>query len=230
MNEIIKPYDTNKYSFDLLVSDKKIIKQDSDNRYWYASIFPESTIKEEVNFTYRKDRIITTIDDSIFTDMGFIILTTENEIIVKDNKRSYIKSQRIGDYNNSIKRYTNLNKPININKDSQDFLNIPKPSMLVRKLDVLQKDLVFKVQEDLSDLLPKKKPDLFDDGINHPFINKVKLKRKPFKFNSKDYIIEVLKWAKDNDITYIYCINEHRPFIQNKNYVSPYVYYTIKGL
>lgn len=229
MNEIIKQYDLTKYDFDLLLYENKIIKQDNDNKYWYASIFPKSSIKEEVNFIYRKDRIITTIDDNIFTDMGFIILTTENEIIVKDNKRSYIKSQRFGNFNDSIKRYTNLNKPININNDTQDFLNIPKPSEKLNKIDVISKELIFKVQEDMSDILPKPKPDIFEDHINHPFINKVKLKQKPFKFNSKDYIIEILKWAKEKDIKYIYCINEHRSYIENKKFVAPYVYYTIKG-
>ena len=229
MSEIIKPYNTDVYTLDSLLYDKKIILKDNNNFRWYASIFPSSTIKPEVNFLYRKDRIITTIDDSIFTDMGFVILSKEKQVIIEDNKRLLIKCKTYGSYSDTIKRYTNLNKPTNVNEDSQSFLNLPKLRVNINKTDVSQENLTFKMQEDLSDFKPKVKSDLFEDNINHPFINKVKLQKKSFKFNSKDYIVEVLKWAKNKGIKYIYCINEHRPYIQNYNYVSPYVYYTIKG-
>lgn len=229
MSKVIKPYDINLYTLESLLYDKKIILKDNTNFSWYASIFPKSTIKPEVNFLYRKDRIITTIDDSIFTDLGFVILSKEKQTIIEDNKRKLIKCESFGTPLDSIKRYTNLNKPININEDIHTFLNLPKLREDISKTNVIDENLTFKMEEDLSDFLPKNNNNIFEDNINHPHINKVKLQQKSFKFNSKDYIIEILKWAKNRNIKYIYCINEHRPYIQNYNYVSPYVYYTIKG-
>lgn len=229
MNTLITPYDLDIYTLDLLEYEKKIIKCDNKNFSWTASIFPESTIKDTVNLSYKKDRIITIIDDSIFTDMGFVILPKEQSIIIDDNKRSFIKSRTIGDDKNSIKRYTNLNKPVSINKDTVDFLNLPNINQNQNKTSVIEDNLNFKIQENLDDFLPRSRPGLFDDNINHPHINATKIKNKTFKFNAKDYIFEVLKWSKNNGIKYIYCINEHRAFIQTKKYVAPYVYYTVKG-
>lgn len=230
MKQIINPYDTSSEdSIDLLLYEKKIIKKDNNNFYWYASIFPKSTINNDSEHYYSRNRIVTKIDDSIFTDMGFIILSKQEQVIVNNNKRSFIKCKTYGDYIDSVKRYTNINKPVNIVENAADFLNLPKLSNDIKFKSVIEENLNFKMEDDMSDILPKKKPDLFEDHINHPHINKVKLQKKSFKFNSKDYIIEVLKWAKDKGVKYIYCINEHRPYIQNKNYVTPYVYYTIKG-
>jgi len=226
---IIKPYNFAETSEELLLNEKKIILKDNNNFSFYASIFPKSKIDNSVDFLYKKDRIITLIDDSIFTEMGFVLLDKENSIIIENNKRFYINSKTYGDYNDSVKRYTNLSKPVDINNNTQDFLNIPKPRQRQDKTDIKLDDLTFKTDIDILNFGNTSSPDLFEDNINHPHIQKYKLKNKPFKYNNKNYIIEVLKWAKDKGIKYIYCINESRPYIQNKNYVAPYIYYTIKG-
>lgn len=227
MIEIIKPYGENP-NIDLLLDEGSIIKTDSNNFYIYASIFPKSKIKEGVDFLYKKDRIITTIDDEIFTDKNFKLLDKEESTVIENNKRSYIKAKSFGNYEDSVKRYTNLNKPIDINKNIQEFLNLPRPQNRPDKTDVTLKDLTFETNN-IDEFFPKVKPDLFADNINHPHIQQSKLRKKPFKYNNKNIILEVLKWAKEKGITYIYCINEHRPYIQNKSYVTPYIYYSVKG-
>lgn len=220
---------TNNFNIDLLLDQKEIIQHDINNFAFYASIFPESKIDNVVDKTYRRYNILTTIPDEIFNDFDFTLLNKENEVIIENNKRKFIKSKLIGDYEDSIKRYTNLNKPIGINKDAQKYLNLPRPKNNIDRINVIENDLIYKNEINITEFLPEQRNNIFDDSINHPHINQEKLRKETFRFNGKDYIIEVLKWAKNKGIKYIYCIIEQRSYIINKSYVTPYIYYTIKG-
>lgn len=177
---IIRPYE--KVQIKDLLNTNQIIKTDLLNKSWTNTIFPKSTKVQ--NQTYSKDNIITQIDDIYFND--FIILDKTEKTIIANDKRSLIKTKIYGDYIDSVKRYTHLNLPIDINSDAQKFLRIDKPN------------------------------------------NKEKITGIA-KHNDKNYIIQVLRWCKEKNIKYIYCITEHRPYIINQDYVTPYVYYTVKG-
>lgn len=223
--KIIQPYDLSIISLDALEYDKKILKIDANNKMWHSTILPKSTIINK--FGYSSDRIITQIDDSIFTDMGFILLDKREKTIIENNGRKLIKTIEIGDYIDSVKRYTNMNVPLDINSNAREFLNLIKPNQLRNQLDV-KKPINFTLDSTIERFKPKEKSGIFDSNINHPHINRPKL-NKDIKHNDKSIIIQILRWAKEKNIKYIYSINEYRPYIMSKNYVTPYVFYTIKG-
>lgn len=224
--KIIQPFSIINTS-DLLANKQILLAK--DNKAFYANIFPESTDIQQINL-YDKYRLITKIEDSLFND--FIILKKMNDVIVNANgNKQMIKSIEIGDFNDSVKRYTNLDKPIDYNKENnaQEFNNIPNYDLSqLQNLNVEQK-LIYKAQSDFSEFEPYRKKDMFSDQIHHPHINSQKLIKKPFKHNDKTTLEQIFKWAKEKNILYIYCIIENRPYCINNNYVTPYVYYTIKG-
>ena len=212
---------------DLLASKQILLAK--NNKAFYANIFPISTAIQQIA-KYDKYRIVTQIEDSFFSD--FIILPKQDCIIInKLGNKKMIKSIEIGDYNDSVKRYTNLDKPIDYNKDNdaQKFNNITKYDYeQLNNLNVEQK-LVYNAQTDYSEFEPYRKPDIYSDQINHPHINSKKLTEQPFKHNDKTTLEQIFKWAKEKNILYIYCIIENRPYCVSNDYVTPYVYYTIKG-
>lgn len=228
--KIIYPYDLSEVTIESLVYDKKIIHA-KDNKSWQATIFHNSK-KLNLISTYDKDHIITQVDDELFKD--FILLERTEQTVFTDNntKRDYIKCIEIGDYNDSVKRYTQLDKPIDYNNDAQTFLNIPQYDYSQTNNYNVGTDLIYKTDINVDDILPQKKPMFFDQQtVDHPHINTYDQNNTSSisKYNNKAFIEQVLKWAKEKGILYIYCINEYRPHIMNTSYTTPYVYYTIKG-
>jgi hypothetical protein len=211
---IIYPYDLNNITTDALLVDNNIISVNDTNFAWYNTILPKSFYQDKEFLNYSKDRIVTLIDDSIFTDFNITLLNEYNQTIIVNNKRKYIKSKEIGDYTNSIKRYTQLNKSISYNEDAQKFLNLPKNEITQKAQLNVMGDFNYGQQLKTSE---------------HPHITHQKKIPQEYKYNNKTYIVETLKWAVENDIKYIYSINEYRPYILNTSYVTPYIYYTITG-
>lgn len=212
---------------DLLASKKILLAK--NNKAFYANIFPISTQIQQIS-TYDKYRIVTQIEDTFFLD--FIILPKHDCIVnTQQGTRKMIKSIEIGDFNDSVKRYVNIDKPIDYNKDNdaQAFNNIVNYDFdQLQNLNV-QQNLVYNMQTNFDEFEPYKKPDLYADQINHPHINSKKLVQQPFKYNDKTTLEQIFKWAKEKNILYIYCIIENRPYCISNDYVTPYVYYTIKG-
>lgn len=211
---IIYPYDLNIVTTESLLVDNKIVPVNDDNFSWYNTILPKSFYQDNEFLKYSKDRIVTLVDDSIFTDFNITLLNTYDQIIITDDKRKYIKSYEIGDYINSVKRFTQLNKSIGYNVDAQKFLNLPKNQITQKSQLNVMGDFKYGVQLETSE---------------HPHITHQKKIPQEYKYNNKTYIIEALKWAVNNGVKYIYSINEYRPYIQNTSHVTPYVYYTITG-
>lgn len=224
---IIQPYDFTQVTLQELIDSKKILTADG-NKVWAASIFPKSKVLNLLAHT-DKDRIVTQIDDVLFG--GFIMLDkTIQTVLVNDGKgRRHIKCVEIGDFNDSVKRYIQLDKPADISVDAQKFMNIPTIDHdLISQLDV-STDLIHKPAVDTDDFFTKKRPDMFDTPIKHPHIQVPRASNIPFKNNNKAIIEQVFKWAMDKGIKYIYCINEYRPYIIDQTWITPYVYYTVKG-
>lgn len=224
--KIIQPYDLTVNSIEALLNDGKILLA-KNNKQWRATIFPKSTELNIIN-NYDKDNIITQIDDILFD--GFTIVKKINSTILLDNtKRDYIKCIEIGDFNDSVKRYIQLDKPIDYVIDAQSFINLPTTdNSLIEQLNV-NVDLIHNPNINTNDLLIKKQSSIFETEINHPHINIEKPKPGIFKNNNKAIIEQIFRWAKDKGIKYIYSINEHRPYVISMSYVSSYIYYTITG-
>jgi hypothetical protein len=224
--KIIQPFDLTKTSIESLLNDKKILLA-KDNKSWSASIFPLSKKLNNIT-TFDKDHIITQIDDKLFDD--FLIADNVNQTIynITNTKRDYIKCIEIGDINDSIKRYTQLNVSVDYNTDAQKFLNIPNQDYSQNtNLNISNRNIY---QSEIDILMSKnKKNNIFDNNINHPHINQYNQSNNLTKNNNKSIIIQIFKWAKEKGIKYIYCINENRPNVINNQYVLPFVYYTIKG-
>lgn len=223
----IQPYDFSVITLQELIDTNTILPIDG-NKVWSANIFPKS---KDLNLLAGLDseRIVTQIDDTLFSD--FIILDkTEQTILVNNNTgRKCIKAVEIGDFNDSIKRYVQLEKPIDFNTDSNKFLNLPQVDHdLLRQLDV-STDLIHKPEVGADDFFTKMKPDIFEAPIKHPNINVPNSNKATFKHNNKAIIQEIFKWALAKGIKYIYCINEYRPYVINNQFTTNYVYYTIKG-
>ncbi len=224
---VIQPYDLTQYTIEELEASKKILNS-IDNKVYRSSIFPDATPLNILSGTDSR-RIVTQIDTNIFKD--FIVLTKDVQKIYNSDKtkQEIIRAVEYGDFNNSVKRYTNLDYPVDINKEANKFLNLPKIDFNNKNLTNVTGTFIHNPEVKIEDFGPKTKPSLFDPEINHPHINSNKLLEQNFKFNNKDVIEEVLKWAKDQGITYIYCIIEYRPYCINYSYTTPYVYYTVKG-
>lgn len=244
----IQPYDFSQVKLQDLIDQKKILYA-KNNKTWSASIFPKSKELNQLAIS-DKDHIITQLDDTLFKD--FIVLDKLNQIVMVNHGtgKRFIKCVEIGDFNDSVKRYTQLDKPVDYSLDAKVFLNLPKFDMeLTAELNV-NLDIPIRGQQpipilyhrdgsaptlfhvpdiELPVLTRKAKPDMFDTPINHPHINIPKPSLLPFKNNNKGIIEQIFKWAKTKGIKYIYCINEYRPNVISSDYVTPYVYYTIKG-
>lgn len=224
---IIQPFDFSKITLDYLIENKKIIPT-SHNKVWAASIFPKSKQLNILPF-YDKNHIVTQISDDLFKD--FIILNKSEETIYinRGNGRKHIKSIEIGDFNDSIKRYIQLDKPIDYNENAKLFLNLPKYDINLTNQLQIKKELTFNPDVNINQFLRTTKPDPFQAIIQHPFISIPKQNNIILKNNNKRILEEIFKWAKFKGIKYIYCINEYRPYCINTDWTTPYVYYTIKG-
>jgi len=224
---IIQPYDFTQVSKQSLIDQKLILPVDG-NKVWHASLFPKS---KELNILpyIDKDRIITQIDDELF--QNFIVLDKVNQNVYINNNtgRKYIKSIEIGDFNDSVKRYSQLDRPVDYNSDAKTFLNLPMYDFeLVHELDT-SVELIHRPDISIEEFITKQRPAIFDTPINHPHISQPAPSPLPFKYNNRAIIEEVFKWALDKGVKYIYCINEYRPYAVTTEWTTPYVYYTIKG-
>lgn len=225
--KIIQPYDFTQVTMQSLIDNQLILPVDG-NKVWQASIFPKS---RELNALSNidKDRIITQIDDELFQNFTILDKVNQNIYINNNTGRKYIKSVEIGDFNDSVKRYSQLDKPVDYNADAKTFLNLPMYDFeLVYELDT-HVDLVHKPGVDMADYLPKMRPPLFETPINHPHISQPLPRPTPFKHNNRAVLEEIFKWALDKGVKYIYCINEYRPYAVTTEWTTPYVYYTVKG-
>lgn len=223
---ILQPYDLSQISLESLIEQNKILPIEG-NKVWSCSIFPLSkTVSSLDNFD--KDHQITLIDDELFA--GYTVLNKINEVVLVNNGtgRKMIKTSEFGTFEDSVKRYNQLDKPIDYNEDAQKFMNLPVVDVsLASQLNVAT-DLVHR-PDGLEAFTRKPKLGIFDTIINHPHITQPTSKKTPFKNNDKKIILEVLKWGLTKGIKYIYCINEYRPYLINHSYAAPFVYYTIKG-
>lgn len=225
---IIQPYDLSQVSMQGLIDSKSILPA-SENKVWQATIFPAS---KTVNLLvgHDKDHIVTMIDDALFSDFVVLDKVNQNVLINNNTARKYIKSVEIGDFNDSIKRYAQLDKPIDYNTDAQAFLNIPQIDYTIsNELNVSVDEMELIHQPADQTFAPKQKRDVFASNVNHPHINTPQALPRPFKNNNKAVIHEVFKWALAKGIKYIYCINEYRPHIISNDWATPYVYYTVRG-
>jgi len=223
----IQPYDFTVVSMQELIDNKKIIPA-IDNKIWSASIFPKSKVLNLLP-NLDKDHLVTQLDDVLFSD--FIILDKTEQIVLVNNGtgKRLIKCVEIGDFNDSVKRYIQLDKPVDFNVDENKFMNLPNIDHdLINELDV-HTDLIHKPSISTDEFFVKKRPDMFETPIKHPHINIPNSNKIPFKNNNKAVIQQIFKWAKEKGIKYIYCINEYRPFVINSQWTTTYVYYTIKG-
>jgi len=223
----IQPYDFSVISLQNLI-DQKLILPAEGNKIWTASIFPKSKSLNLLDYL-DKDRIVTQIDDSLFAD--FTVLDKVNQIVYVNNGagKKYIKSVEIGDFNDSVKRYIQLEKPIDFNVDANKFLNLPViDHELQNQLDV-RADLIHKPAISTDEFFVKHRPDMFETQINHPHINVPNSDKTTFRNNNKAIIQQIFKWALDKGVKYIYCINEYRPYVIDSQWTTSYVYYTIKG-
>lgn len=225
---IISPFDFTQITEDSLIKAGTIIPS-IGQKVWQASIFPNTTEVESTNSQrYEKDRIITKIDPSFFD--GFHILTKTDSLKPTKNGKIWIKTEEFGDYQNSVKRYTQLDRPIDwVKETASSFINLSKPDNIEIN-DVILKPEEFVLQPSIIDSVPRKKKDFFqsEEHFNHPFITPRPI-TGTFKINSLEYISQIFKWAKNQGIKSIYCINELRPFIISDNWTTNLVYYTIIG-
>lgn len=224
---ILQPYDLNEVSVQTLLEQKKILPVNG-NKVWSCSIFPLSKDISNLKF-FDKDHQITLIDDELF--VGYTVLDKINQTVLINNGtgRKMIKTTEFGTFEDSIKRYNQLDKAADYNEDAQTFLNLPLVDVsLTNQMDVILPDLVHR-PDGLQDFGQKTKMGIFDTPINHPHITYPTSNKSTFKSNDKKIILEVLKWGLRKGLKYIYSINEYRPYIVNQSYTTPFVYYTIRG-
>lgn len=199
----IIPFDLTIESINSLLYDKQITKVDRENLPWSNFIIPKSN--ENKNITYN-NIFITPISDDFFKD--FTIVNGIESIIIENNKRKIIKCKEFGDFENSVKRY--------------DLLNI-KLSASEIKLDKSN----FNKEDNTESTTYDKK--LLND------INKKSLKNTSLNItrqvqnNNPQLITQILLWAVEQNINYIYGIKEYRANAISDNYLLPYIYYTIIG-
>jgi hypothetical protein len=227
MPTIIQPFDFSQVTLQSLIDGGKLLPANG-NKVWAASIFPSSKSLNVLPHT-DKDHQVTKLDDSLFA--GFVTLDRVNQDVPvnRGSGRRYIKSVEIGDFNDSVKRYTQLDRPVDYSTDAQTFLNLPRYDFaLSAQLDIT-KETVVKSPINLDTFARRAKPEIFAPPINHPHITYPAPSPLPFKNNNKAVIMQIFSWAKAKGIKYIYCINEWRPYCVTEDYTTPYVYYTVKG-
>ncbi len=230
MSYIINPFDLSQITEQKLLADGLIVDA-SEYKSWGSTLFPESMRDKTSTLSYDKDRIITYIDDAIYADYGMTVLEKLDDYVTINNGtgKLFVRSKVIGDYDNSVKRYKNLDKPVSYNKDGdiQSFLNLP--AILPSELIEVSRATVFNPN---SALLASRKKSmeekLFGQDLIHRHINTPKL-TGVFKNNDKTTVKAVFDWAKQQGIKYIYSINERRPNVISDNYVLNVVYYTVTG-
>lgn len=222
--QILQPYNLNNITINELLKNGSIIGDTNENFPWHATIFPNSSDIETLEY-YDRDRIITKIEDNLFSE--YTIVNSIKSYINNNGNKKRIWCSEFGDFNNSIKRYVQLNKPVSYSVDAKIFLNLPDTSQKSKlNVKLTESEMVF---NPTGIKIPKDKPSTFSSEINHPFITEPTSNNQIFKYNNKGVILEVLKWGKEQGINYIYCIKEHRPYVINTEYVSNCVYYTIIG-
>lgn len=225
----IQPFDFSLITKQSLIDSGKIIPANGQ-KVWKASIFPSSSVVESgSNSVYEKDRIITKIDDNFFSD--FYILSKREVLKPVQNGKIWIVAEEFGSYTNSVKRYTQLDRPLDYTANKIDtFINLPKADT-IQQNNVILTDQEFVLQP--SSIIPKlsrRKIDLFQTEavFNHPSIIPAS-SVGTFKVNSLETLAQIFKWAKAAGIVSIYCINEWRPYIISDNWTTNLVYYTIIG-
>jgi hypothetical protein len=225
--KIIMPYDLKNVTMQSLIEQKLILPADG-NKVWQATIFPKSKELSALP-NIDKDRLITQLDDSLFAGFTVLDKANQNVLVRRNTGRRYIKSVEIGDFNDSVKRYVQLDKPIDYNLDAKTFLNIPMYDFsLPEQLDT-SVIMIHRPGANAEDFVVRKKPEMFETPINHPHVSRPKPSIRPFKNNNKAIIERIFKWAAEKGVKYIYCINEYRPYSMTTDWTTPYVYYTIKG-
>lgn len=231
MSKVINPFDLSLYTIDDLLRDNIIIPT-NNLKAWSASLFPESLKDKISTLLYDKDHILTFINDDLYKDHNITILPKITSTILVNNNtgKKVIKCKEFGDYNNSVKRFSNLETPVSYNKDNNinTFLNLPKPIDPILSNVVLD-NLIFNPGIELNINIKKSREEkMFGQQLNHPHINTPKVVGR-FNNNNKAIIKAVFEWANKEDIKYIYSIKENRPNIIFDNYVTNFVYYTIIG-
>lgn len=225
---IINPFDLSTITIEKLLEQKKILPSEG-NKVWRASIFPDINPIEALN-QYDKDHIITKVPAEIFD--GFTMLLKPEDVVNVTNGKKWIKSKEYGNYDDSVKRFTLLDKPIDYNKDynASAFLNLPKIDGIKANNVVIEDSQLF--HKPGLDVLPLKKEKIdflnTTDLFSHPHVQPL-ANTGNFRMNNKSYIMAVLEWARAKGIKYIYCINEWRPNVISDNYTTNLVYYTVKG-
>lgn len=226
--QIIQPFDLSQITIEKLLEDKTILPSDG-NKVWHASIFPDTNPVEALN-QYDKNNIITKVPSELFS--GFTVLMKPEDVIPVGNGKKWIKTKEYGSYDDSVKRFTLLDRPVDFNKENKaiSFLNLPKIDGIKENNVQIDPSLLF--HSPGADLMPqsKKKTDFLNttDLFSHPHVQPLPNKGV-FKINNKAYIMAVLEWARNKGIQYIYCINEWRPNVISDNYTTNLVYYTVKG-
>lgn len=231
MSKVINPFDLSIYSINDLIRDKLIVPSNG-LKAWSASIFPESLKDNISTLLYDKDHIITFINDDLYLDHNITILPKLNNTIFINNNtgKKVIKCKEFGTYDDSVKRFTNLEFPVSYNKDNNiaNFLNLPKPTDAILN-NIILDNLTFNPGVEFNSNNKKSREEkLFGQELKHPHINTPKITGN-FKNNNKAIIKAVFEWANLKGIKYIYSIKENRPNVISDNYVTNLVYYTIIG-
>ncbi len=225
--KVIQPYNLQEVTMQSLIDQKLILTVDG-NKVWQASIFPKSKELSALA-SIDKDRIITQIDDELFGSFTVLDKVNQNVYVRRGSGRKYIKSIEIGDFNDSVKRYTQLDKPIDYSADANKFLNLPSYDFDLTDQLNTSVTLIHRPGTNIEDFVISRKPQLFDTPIDHPHISNPAPSPRPFKHNNKAIIEHVFQWALEKGVKYVYCINEYRPYSMTQEWTTPYVYYTIKG-
>lgn len=221
--KIIQPYDLSVYQLDVLIKDGSLISAEN-NKAWRAAIFPSSTTVQALN-QFDMNNIITQVDDVVFSD--FTVLAKSEQLVSYNNGYKFVKCVEFGDYSDSVKRYAQLDRPLSYSSSARDFLKLSNNAMDQNDQLNLRLDDLIHAPGELS-----KAPTtdaLGNSEITHPFISQLPSNNTPYRYNNKTVLLEVIRWAKAKGIKYIYCINENRPYAVSKQYVTPYVYYTVRG-
>ena len=227
MSLIIQPFDLSQVTIQSLLDQNLILPADG-LKTWHASIFPLSEEANVMTPTYSKNHILTFIDDSFWSDHNLTILSRYNQLVPYKNGNKYVKSTEIGDYSNSVKRYTVLDQAIDyIKTEASIFLNIPKP--LPKSLDVGNPNLFFTGDTVIQPIeRVSVEESLFGLNISNPHVQ-IPAINGSFKHNNKPIIESIFAWINAQGVKYVYCINEYRPYVISKDYVLNSVYYTVKG-
>lgn len=230
MSYVINPFDLSEVTVSELLATGKIVQADGGSRPWNATLFPESMRSKTSGLAYDRDRIINYIDDGIYAEYGITILQKYEQMVDVNggSGRLFVRSTQFGDYDNSVKRYAMLDKPVSYNKDNDigAFLNLPKslpPELTLTDATSFDPGTSF-----LPAARKSMEEKLFGQAFKHSHINTPRV-AGTFKNNDKTTIRAVFDWVRGMGIKYIYSINERRPNVLSDNYVLNLVYYTVTG-